>query len=239
MLVIPAIDLIDGKCVRLFQGDYQRQTTYQDDPVDRALRFQEAGFQRLHVVDLEGARLGRGANRSALARVVKAVSIPVQAGGGIRSQEAVEQFLEMGLSYLILGTVVLNEREEVDHWMQKWGAQRFIVSLDLRQGRLQGQGWTEESSVRLREVIERCGAWGIPQVICTDIERDGTLEEPNYKTHADLIEKLPKGTFLIAAGGVSRPEHVKRLKEIGVSGAIVGRALYEGELPWEALVHAG
>lgn len=239
MLVIPAIDLIQGKCVRLYRGDYSKQTTYAGDPVEQALKFQEAGFSRLHIVDLEGARDGLGENRQAVGRILGAVSIPVQVGGGVRSAEDVSELLAFGAAYVVLGTVVLRDPGRVTEWIKEWGSQPFIVSLDLRQGKLQSQGWTEESRVALDEVISRCADWGVQQVICTDVERDGTMEQPNFTTYSELLRKLPPGTSLVAAGGVCRPEHVSQLKRIGVSGAIVGRALYESEIPWEKLVHAG
>ncbi len=228
MLVIPAIDLIDGRCVRLRQGRYDRQTSYALDPTEQAVQFQAAGFKRLHTVDLEGAKAGVGRNREALKRIVAAVEIPVQAGGGIRSETDVEELLEAGVEFLILGTVALEAPREVERWIARWGTDPFIVSLDLRQGRPQARGWTGDGKAGLAEVVERISEWGVGQVICTDVERDGTLGEPAYATCLKLRELLPKGVHLIAAGGVSRPEHVVALRSVGVFGAIVGKALYEG-----------
>lgn len=239
MLVIPAIDLLQGKCVRLYQGDYSKQTTYVEDPVGQSLKFQAARFSRLHVVDLEGARLGSGKNRDAIGRIIRVLRIPVQVGGGVRSCKDVSELLELGAKYVVLGTVVLKEPERVNEWMRKWGNRLFIVSLDLRGGQLQSEGWTEQSRAGLDEVIQRCADWGIAQVICTDVESDGTMEQPNFATYTQLLKELPVGTFLIAAGGICHPEHLSRLKQIGVGGAIVGRAFYEGKIPWEKLVDAG
>ncbi|MCH8819950.1 MAG: 1-(5-phosphoribosyl)-5-[(5-phosphoribosylamino)methylideneamino]imidazole-4-carboxamide isomerase [Acidobacteria bacterium] len=239
MIVIPAIDLIAGKCVRLYQGDFSRQTTYEKDPVEQGREFQAVGFSRLHMVDLEGAREGTGQNRPVIQEVVKSLEIPVQVGGGIRTRQDIAQLLGVGVNYLILGTSVLTSPEEVTRWVDEWGPESFIVSLDLKGEKLCSEGWVEQSDVDLSEVCERIVRWGIPQVICTDVESDGTLAHPNYPTYEDLGDRLPSSIQLIAAGGISQPEHIARLKEIGVGGAIVGRALYEGDVAWEELIHAG
>lgn len=239
MLVIPAIDLVAGKCVRLYQGDFERQMTYEKDPVEQAREFQSAGFKRLHVVDLEGARSGSGHNRQMIRDVIDAVGIPVQVGGGIRSSEDVSELLDWGAQYLILGTVVLREPERVTRWVEKWSPSAFIISLDFKGKKLHSQGWMEQSSVELKKALDRICRWGIAQVICTDIERDGTLEQPNYSTYIELGPQLTRQVTLIAAGGISRLEHISRLEKIGVKGVVVGRALYEGQIAWEKLVHAG
>lgn len=239
MIVIPAIDLIAGKCVRLYQGDFARQTTYEMDPVEQGREFQEVGFSRLHVVDLEGAREGTGQNRAVIQEVVKALEIPVQVGGGIRTRQDIAQLMGVGVNYLILGTSVLTSPEEVTRWVDEWGPEPFIVSLDLKGGKLQSEGWVEQSDVDLSEVCQRIVRWGISQVICTDVESDGTMDHPNYPTYEELGERFPRSIQLIAAGGISQPEHLGRLKEIGVDGAVVGRALYEGDVSWEELLHAG
>ena len=239
MEIIPAIDIKNGLCVRLYQGDFARQTTYEKDPVQQGREFQAVGFSRLHVVDLEGAREGTGQNRPVIQEVVKALKIPVQVGGGIRTRQDIAQLLGFGVSYLIVGTSALASPDEVTRWVDEWGPDPFIVSLDLKRGKLCSQGWVEQSDVGLSEVCERIVRWGISQVICTDVESDGTLDHPNYQTYEDLGERLPGSIQLIAAGGVSQPEHIARLKRIGVSGAVVGRALYEGDVTWEEFIHAG
>lgn len=238
MLIIPAIDLIGGDCVRLLKGAYEKQITYGRNPVEQALRFQSAGFKRLHVIDLEGARDGEGKNREAIRKLIKASRVPVQVGGGIRSAEDVEQLLSWGASRLILGTLALEGPDEVNSWVARWGSDPFTVSLDLRDGKLQTEGWLVESELGLEQVVERLVDWGIGEVICTDVEADGTLQQPNWTTYRQLLKLLPTGTFLIAAGGVSTPQHIRRLKELGLSGAIVGRALYEGEYTWEEMLRA-
>jgi phosphoribosylformimino-5-aminoimidazole carboxamide ribotide isomerase len=239
MLVIPAIDLIEGKCVRLYQGDYGKKTLYRKDPVDQAREFQAVGFQRLHVVDLEGARSGSGQNRRMICRIVEATELPVQVGGGVRSPEDVSELLGWGVRYLVLGTVALERPDLVSEWVAKWGSASFIISLDLRENRLQSQGWLRSSRVELDEALKRISDWDSDQVICTDVERDGTLEQPNYDTYEKLLAELPGKVKLIAAGGISRPQHLSKLKKMGVRGAVVGRALYEGPITWEKLINAG
>jgi len=238
MLIIPAIDLIGGACVRLLKGDYEKQITYGSDPVNQALRFQSAGFRRLHVVDLEGARDGEGKNRGAIQAVIEASEVPVQVGGGIRSAGDVDQLLSWGARHLILGTLALEGPDEVAAWVSRWGGEHFIVSLDLRNGKLQTEGWLAESSLELEEMVERLATWGVKEVICTDVESDGTLEQPNWSTYRSLLKLLPDDTSLIAAGGISAPGHLSRFRDLGLSGAIVGRALYEGEYSWEEMISA-
>ncbi len=238
MLIIPAIDLIGGKCVRLLKGDYGAQTTYGEDPVGQALKFEAAGFRRLHIVDLEGAKDGSGRNREAIRKIVQAVKIPVQVGGGVRTSEDVEQLLSWGVRYLILGTVALKQPRAVSEWVQRRGVEPFIVSLDVRGGRLQSEGWLEESRVSLDEMAGRLSGWGVSQVICTDIERDGTLDRPNYETYSKLRALLQDTTTLIAAGGVCSVDQISELKRRGVAAAIVGKAIYEGQISLEELARA-
>jgi phosphoribosylformimino-5-aminoimidazole carboxamide ribotide isomerase len=238
MLIIPAVDLIDGKCVRLYQGDYGRQTEYSDDPVRQALEFQAAGFRRLHLVDLQGAVSGKGMNRESILSILAAIQVPVQVGGGIRTSKDISELIDGGVDFLILGTSALERPGLVDQWVGKWGGERFIVSIDLRGGELHKEGWSEASQVTVDEVVERVRRWGMKQVICTDIEQDGTLEKPNYLTYRQLISQLPSGVSLIAAGGISAPAHLCNLAEIGLQGAVIGRALYEGEFSWEEMLSA-
>ena len=239
MFVIPAIDLIQGRCVRLYQGDYSRKTIYATSPVRQAVRFREAGFRRLHVVDLEGARWGRGHNRQAIREIVQAVDIPVEVGGGIRTERDVGQLKRWGVKYQILGTMALTEPSKVERWVDRWQAENFIVSLDFREGKVLSQGWSETSGANLDEILEWIRGWGLSQVICTDVTRDGTLREPNYETCRMLRSRLDPTVGLIAAGGVSRREHLDRLQELGISNAIMGKALYETEVSLEELAGVG
>jgi phosphoribosylformimino-5-aminoimidazole carboxamide ribotide isomerase len=235
MLIIPAIDLIGGKCVRLLKGDYRAETVYSEDPVGQALKFQSARFSRLHIVDLEGARDGAGKNREAIRRVLSAARIPIEIGGGVRTADDVSELLSWGAKHLILGTVALKHPETVSDWIARWGAAPFIISLDLRGGRLQSEGWVQSSSVTRDEMARRIDQWRIEQVISTDVERDGTLEQPNYAAYRELRAQLPDRVTLIAAGGVCSVIQIEQLKQLGVGGAIVGKAIYEGQVTLEEL----
>jgi phosphoribosylformimino-5-aminoimidazole carboxamide ribotide isomerase len=239
MLVIPAIDLIEGSVVRLYQGDYSRKLEYSQDPVEQALQFQTAGFQRIHVIDLEGAKTGKGENREAIRHVLEACQVPVQVGGGIRKEDDVAELFGWGAGFLILSTTALEEPERVARWAKEWEGGRFIVSMDLRNGRLQTEGWRTESGRKVTDVVQLVLDWRLKEVICTDVERDGTMEQPNYATYRELRRLLPDRVSLIAAGGISSPDQVRALKKIGVGGAVVGRALYEGKFSWEEMLSAG
>lgn len=239
MLIIPAIDLIRGRCVRLYQGDYSQQTTYDNDPAQQALIFEKAGFGRLHVVDLEGARDGAGGNRAVVESIRKSVNMPLQLGGGIRSTRDVRVFIDRGIDYLILGTILLENPEKVSQWVRLYNPSVFIAGLDLRDGKLLSRGWRKESPVGLQDALERLSDWGIQQIVCTDIKSDGTLREPNFSSYEKLRDLLPPGTQLIAAGGISRPGHIQRLRRIGLAGAVVGKALYEGSFTLEEWADAG
>ncbi len=239
MIVIPAIDLISGQCVRLYQGDFGQQTTYRNDPVEQGREFQAAGFARLHVVDLEGARAGSGQNRKVIRLLAEAVDLPIQMGGGLRTEEDVSELLGIGVQYLILGTAALTDPQRVTCWVERWGPTPFMISLDFKGKGLRSQGWLESSGVELNEALDRIAGWEILQVICTDVESDGTLGQPNYALYRELRAQLPGKVTLFAAGGISCPEHVSKLEEIGVDGVVVGRALYEGGMEWERFIDAG
>jgi phosphoribosylformimino-5-aminoimidazole carboxamide ribotide isomerase len=238
MLKISAIDLIEGRCVRLFQGDYRRRTTYSTDPTEQALLFEEAGFSRIHVVDLEGARDGGGRNRLAIRRVIEACRIPVQVGGGIRDDRDVEELLGWGAGFLIVGTTAIDQPDRVERWIRRWGPERFIVGLDFRKGRLQTEGWTEEADVEADEMLRRIRDWGVSEIVSTDVERDGTLAQPNYESYRVLVRRVSSTVAVVAAGGVGHPEHIRLLGEVGVGGVVIGRALYEGDCSWEELLSA-
>lgn len=239
MLVIPAIDLMGGRCVRLYQGNYQKQQIFESDPARQARRFQQAGFQALHLIDLEGARDGARRNRSAIRAVLEECHVPVQVGGGIRSRQDAAELFEWGVQFLIVSTVALEEPQKMDRWVAQWGGDRFIVSLDLKQGKLQTRGWLNDSEQDLDAVLCKLRDWGMQRVICTDVERDGTLKQPAYQRYSELLDKLPQGMKLIAAGGVSRPEHLSELRKRGLWGAVVGRALYQEGASWEDFLNAG
>lgn len=227
MLVIPAIDLKDARCVRLLQGDYDRLTVFSDDPAATAVRWSAAGAPLLHVVDLDGAKAGRVVNRDAVRAICAAIPIPVELGGGIRSLDDIATALDLGVSRVILGTAAVEDREFVSAAAERHG-ERIVVGIDARDGYVATRGWTVTSAVRSLDLAREMAALGVRRIIYTDIHRDGTLTEPGYDSTSELVDG--SGASVIASGGVSRVEHLRRLAEIGCEGAIVGRALYTGDL---------
>jgi len=227
MEIIPAIDLRNGKCVRLYQGDYGQETVFSDDPVSMALRWQEAGAARLHVVDLDGAVEGRQANASVLAEIVKNLGIPVQTGGGIRLIETMESLERMGLARMILGTVALEDPGLVSEACRRFG-DKIVVSIDARDGYVRGQGWQEAGRLTVETVVREMESCGVSRFVYTDISRDGTLTEPNFAEIGRFLSLTSRP--VIAAGGVASVDHLRKLREIGVEGAIVGRAIYTGDV---------
>jgi len=225
--VIPAIDLRNDKCVRLYQGDYRRETVFSEDPVGIALRWQSLGACRLHVVDLDGAAKGESRQMDVIRSIVEAVRVPVQVGGGIRRLETVEQLLEMGVRRVILGTAAVENIQLVTEACRKVG-EAIIIGLDARDGYIATHGWQEKSAITPVELIRETAALGAQRFIFTDIRRDGTLTQPNFEALAELVNQtaLP----VIASGGISSITHLRQLSQIGVEGAIVGRALYTGDI---------
>ena len=233
MDIIPAIDLRNGKCVRLYQGDYARETVFSDDPVAMALRWKNAGAKRLHLVDLDGAAEGRLCNTSVIEAIVRKVNLPVQVGGGIRTIETMKHLIGLGVKRVILGTIALEEPELVEAACARF-AKNVIVSIDVKDGFVRGRGWKEEGSSTPAEVIGQMEQIGVKRFIFTDIARDGTLTEPNFSG----IEVLLKQTSspVIAAGGIASAEHLRKLASLGVEGAIVGRAIYSGNIILEEVL---
>jgi len=230
MIVIPSIDLRGGRCVRLMQGDFARETVYGDDPVAIARRWQEAGAPRLHVVDLDGAREGRPVQAEIIGEIARALAIPVQAGGGLRTLDDVAAALDAGLARVVLGTTALEDRALLAAALARWGAERIVVGLDARDGLVATRGWRATSTTRATDLARDLAALGVRRVLYTDIARDGTLTAPNYAALRDLAARCP-GLAILASGGVAAREHLAALAAIpGVEGAIVGRALYTGDL---------
>ncbi len=228
MEVIPAIDLIDGRCVRLVQGDYSKQTVYSDDPVEVALRWESLGASRIHVVDLDGARLGAPANLDVVGRIASTVSVPIQMGGGVRSIDAARAVIESGVRRVMLGTVAVREPEVVVSARSEFGEDAVVVAVDSRDGCVSVSGWTSESRIRATDLLRRMSHAGVKTFLCTDIAKDGTLDGPDYRLMRDLAEVAGRG--VIAAGGVASVEHVRRLAKTGVGGVVIGKALYTGDI---------
>jgi phosphoribosylformimino-5-aminoimidazole carboxamide ribotide isomerase len=227
MEIIPAIDLRNGKCVRLYQGDYSRETVFNENPLDVALKWQSLGAPRIHIVDLDGAAAGEVVNLDIIETIASAVQVPVQLGGGIRSLETIISVLKLGVDRVILGTVAVENPELVEEACRKY-AESIIVSIDARDGQVSTRGWLQESRLRALDLAEEMKKLGVLRLIYTDIERDGTLSGPNYRALSELVTGIDLP--VIAAGGVSSIENLEKLKEIGVEGAIIGQALYTGNI---------
>lgn len=227
MEVIPAIDIRAGRCVRLYQGDFQRETVVGNDPAEVALEWQRQGASRLHVVDLDGALKGLPANLEIIKGILDSVRIPVQVGGGIRDLATVEKILEEGAHRVILGTSAVEEPTLVEEACRSHG-DRIVVGVDARDGKVMTKAWTLGSALTVLELMERMASLGVPRFIYTDISRDGTLTEPNFQAIQELVERV--SVPVIASGGITSIGHLKRLSAMGVEGAIVGKALYSGAI---------
>ena len=240
MQVIPAIDLLDGQCVRLHQGDYEQVTRFSDDPVAQALSWQRQGAQRLHLVDLDGARTGEPVNDAAIKAITAALNIPVQLGGGVRSAERAAELLGCGLERVILGTVALEQPELVAQLAEQHPG-RIVVGIDAKNGKVATRGWLTDSSTEATELAQRLSGMGIAAIISTDIATDGTLAGPNLTALRAMAEAST--VPVIASGGIGTLEHLLsllQLEPLGVSGVIVGRALYDGRVDLaEALAAIG
>ena len=231
MEVIPAIDLRGGRVVRLYQGDYERETAYSDDPVGVARDFERAGAPRLHVVDLDGAATGAPAHLEVWRRIVQAVEIPVQIGGGLRTVELIDSALAIGAERIVLGSVALENPALVEREVAVHGAHRVVVGLDARDGLVAVRGWTEQSTVRAEELLARMASLGVARFVYTDIARDGTLQGPNYEAIASMVRKGAElEATIVASGGIGSLDHLKRLADLGIEGAILGSGLYTGTL---------
>jgi len=227
MEIVPAIDLRDGKCVRLYQGNYDEETIFSDDPVEVALEWQSLGAPRLHIVDLDGAVRGEPFNLDIIKEIASAVLIPTQLGGGIRRLETIEQLLKDGIERIILGTAAVEDPKLIEEACRKF-SESIIVSIDAREGHIATHGWCQETGLKTVEFSKAMMQLGVKRFIYTDISRDGTLTEPNFTTIAEMVNttSLP----VIAAGGISSLSHLKMLKSLGVEAAIVGKALYTGDI---------
>jgi len=225
--IIPAIDIRHGKCVRLYQGDYEQETVFSDDPVEVALQWQSLGAPRLHIVDLDGAISGKVYNRDIITEIARAVLVPTQLGGGIRQLETIEQMLKAGIERAILGTAAVEDPGLIEQACQKF-RESIIIAIDAREGYISIHGWRRETGLRAVEFAQSMVKLGVRRFIYTDINRDGTLTEPNFSATAELINSIRAS--VIAAGGISSLNHLRMLKALGVEGAIVGKALYTGDI---------
>lgn len=240
MQIIPAIDIRGGKCVRLDQGDYARETVFADDPVEVAQRWHEAGATLIHVVDLDGAREGVPRNEEVIWRVIEATPARVEASGGIRTLEIIDRYVNAGAARVAIGTAAIKDPTVLVNALAMFG-ERIIVGVDARDGMVATEGWIETSEVRALDLIRQLSEFGVRRIFYTDISSDGMLKGPNFPALQEVVENaagLPSPMSVIASGGVTSIEHLQRLKLIGVEGVIIGKALYTGALDLRAAIAA-
>ena len=227
MIILPAIDLHHGCAVRLFKGDYAQMTEYSDAPEKVAKYFADCGAEYIHLVDLEGAKTGETVNISSVEKIVKATGLKVELGGGIRSMEVVEKYLDIGVSRVILGTAALKDPEFLEKAVKKHG-EKIAVGIDINGGKVAVSGWTEISDVDFRQFCQKMENLGVQTIICTDISRDGAMQGTNRALYAELQKEFKMN--IIASGGVSTLEDVEALSALDVYGAILGKAIYTGAI---------
>lgn len=227
--LIPAIDLIDGKCVRLTKGDYDSKTIYNEDPVSQALEFQRLGFSRLHIVDLDGAKSHHIVNDAVLKAITEATDLIVDFGGGIKSEEDIEKAFSAGAHMVTIGSIAVTKPEMFLGWLEKYGAGRIILGADVRNGMVSINGWKEDSAEELLPFLKRYVNAGVCNVLCTEISKDGTLEGPAIELYKKVMMQYPE-LHLIASGGVSCNDDIHLLEQNGIPAVVFGKAYYEGKI---------
>lgn len=233
MIIFPAIDILDGKCVRLIQGDYNQERVYGDSPVDMAKQWEAKGAEFIHIVDLDGAKTGNSINREVIKEIANTVSIPVQVGGGIRSLETIDYFLSNGVARVIIGTAAIQDPSFLKAAVAKY-AEKIAVSLDARNGYIATDGWTDTSDVSALDLLKELEIIGVKTIVYTDIAKDGMLQGPNLSEQKQINEAT--SIDVIASGGVTTKVDVDNLAALNMYGAIVGKALYDGKIEFEELI---
>jgi phosphoribosylformimino-5-aminoimidazole carboxamide ribotide isomerase len=235
MQIIPAIDIIDGKCVRLTKGDYAATTVYYNNPVDAAKQFEAAGLTRLHVVDLDGAKAGAVQNLAVLEAIANQTQLQVDFSGGIKTDATVKDVFNAGAAFVAVGSIAVKDKALFTAWLQQYGADKFIVGADVLEGKIKISGWLEDTQVQLDDFLTDMMAIGVRQFFCTDISKDGAMAGPSIALYQRIINQY-QCIQLIASGGVTTLEDVAVLQQIGCSGAIIGKAIYEKTIELEDLI---
>lgn len=233
--LIPAIDIIDGKCVRLTKGNYDEKTVYNDSPLEMALLFESLGFKRLHIVDLEGAKSKHVVNIDVLKSITGKTNLRVDFGGGIKTEDDIKKVFDCGASMVTVGSVAVTHKELFLKWLDLFGAERLILGADVRNEKISINGWKEDSDEDIISFLEYYINKGVRNVLCTDISKDGTLSGPAFSLYEKILNSFP-GINLIASGGVSCANDVKRLAREGLPSAILGKAVYEGRINLETII---
>lgn len=234
MFIIPAIDMIGGRCVRLTQGDYNQKKEYHDSPLEMAKRFEDAGISRLHLVDLDGAKEKKIINGDSLRTIASGTSLKIDFGGGVQSDESIEEALNLGAHQVTGGSIAVKNPAMFEGWLEKYGGEKIILGADAKDRKIAISGWQETTSLDLIDFIKGYHAKGIRYVICTDVAKDGLLQGPSIDLYREILAEIP-GVKLIASGGVSDIKDLEALVKVGVYGTIVGKAYYEGRITLEQL----
>ena len=234
MIIFPAIDILQGRCVRLIQGDYNREKVYSDSPVDMAKQWEAKGAEFIHIVDLDGAKSGKSINEDIIIEIAKSVNIPIQVGGGIRSMETVKTYLDNGVNRVIIGTAAIEDEAFLKEAVEVY-SERIVVSLDAKNGYIATDGWTDTSDVLALDLAKKLETIGVKTIVYTDIAKDGMLQGPNLEEQKAINEATKMD--VIASGGVTTKEDVENLKQLNMYGAIVGKALYDGKITLEELLN--
>jgi phosphoribosylformimino-5-aminoimidazole carboxamide ribotide isomerase len=235
MTIIPAIDIIDGKCVRLTQGDYSQKTVYNEHPLEVAKQFEDAGFTRLHLVDLDGAKAGAVKNWKVLEAIAGKTKLVIDFGGGIKTEKDVNIVFECGSALATVGSIAVKDEKTFTSWLEKYGADKFLLGADVKDEKIAVAGWLETTDIWIYDFIEKYIEKGVQQIFCTDVSKDGKLEGPSIDLYKNIVTKFPSLHF-IASGGVSSINDVDELQEIGCKGVIIGKAIYEGEVKLNELL---
>ena len=228
MEIIPAIDIRNGKCVRLHQGKYNLETIFDHNPVLVAKQWEQAGARRLHIVDLDGARDGRRKNSEIVNSIVKSIGIPIQLGGGIRTAKDANELVKLGIDRIIFGTAAVESPLEVHKSIEMIGTEKIIIGIDAKQNKIRVKGWLEESGLTIIELINKMESLGVKRFMYTDVTRDGTLTHPNFESIENLVTNIRHP--IVAAGGISSVEDLLKLADIGVESSVIGTAIYSGTL---------
>jgi len=234
MIIIPAIDIINGKCVRLTRGDYNQKIVYNDDPVEVARQFKDAGIERLHIVDLDGAKAGSIINLKVLENVAAATGLVIDFGGGVKTISDVSNIFNAGAAIVTIGSLAVKHPELLEEWLMEFGTSRFLIGADVLDGKIKISGWLEDGGINIFDFIGKLLGLGVTNIFCTDISKDGAMEGPSTDLYKKIMEEHPE-INLIASGGVSNIDDVLSLKAIGCQGAIIGKAIYEGKVPLNPL----
>ncbi len=233
--LVPALDIIDGRCVRLTKGDYEQVKVYNDNPVDIAKSFEELGVKRLHVVDLDGAKNRHVVNIDILGKITATTSLRVDYGGGIKSDDDIKAVFEHGADMATIGSVAITDQELFIKWLDIYGSDHIILGADVRDGKVSINGWKEDSNTDIFSFLNQYQGYGVKNILCTDISRDGTLEGPSFELYEEIRRRFPE-LYLIASGGVAEVADVMKLETMSVQSVILGKSIYEGRIDLEKLL---